>query len=98
MLSRVFVACVHAHAGHFPRELCNGSEGKALGSGFHLGSPWQWAGHSGSVFGSMCVSHTPRIQAGECNVSFLNIYIIILLFCWKFHTGINRASRSSPGC
>lgn len=45
----------------------------------------------------MCVIHT--ILAGECNVSFKFVFIffvIILLFSWKLHTGINRANRSSP--
>lgn len=46
----------------------------------------------------MCVTHT--ILAGECNVSFKFVFIfffvIILLFSWKLHTGINRANRSSP--
>lgn len=44
----------------------------------------------------MCVNHT--ILAGECNVSFkLFFLVIILLFSWKLHTGINRANGGSPG-
>lgn len=27
---------------------------------------------------------------------FLYFFVIILLFSWKLHTGINRANRSSP--
>lgn len=48
----------------------------------------------------MCVIHT--IPAGECNVSFkflgfiFYFLVIILLFSWKLHTGINRANRSIP--
>lgn len=44
---------------------------------------------------SMCVIHT--ILAGECNVSFKFVFVIILLFSWKLHTGISRSNRSSPG-
>lgn len=27
---------------------------------------------------------------------FIFFFVIILLFSWKLHTGINRANRSSP--
>lgn len=49
-----------------------------------------------SFWHQVCVSFIHTILAGECNASFF-FFVIILLFSWKLHTGINRSSRSSLG-
>lgn len=46
-----------------------------------------------------CVSFTRFwLESAMCllNLFLFFFFVIILLFSWKLHTGINRANRSSP--
>lgn len=78
----VLVACVHARVGRLSLERHDKDQrGKALGSGLHPGCPWQWTGHSGFHFGSMCFPHT---QNSGWRVQCV-FYIYIYNYCYYYY-------------
>lgn len=91
--------CVRDTGGNFPLELNSlGLEetnaGQAASTELVLGIG-QVPRDSELLTASMCVIHA--ILAGECNVSFKFVFVSILLFSWKLHTGISISNRSSLG-